>query len=310
MPVRTFSQLFGVGIQQLQRPRPDTGEPGLIHIGELPLDSCGSHCVTIVYLAFIRRRQKLPQQAQIVRIMQLHQLCPVFQLCVGDVREPLQIHRVLRLVLQQRNQKTLAFKIVRLLDAADGAVLARSPAACTGLAEAQVVHPASEHEALENIDGIVRRSAGQLHPIGGGDGVLPDIGAVIPLCFSEQRMVALRFKQRLKPLFQRIFIGIRQFQKGPQSRQQLVCRLLLRKSAVEGIPNIHLIQPQDPVKRLRHVIGTVFPVFKNRDIGREDVLILLVLPHIGNGAPEIAGYEKIPDLIAHWFSFLSITSSW
>ena len=92
--------------------------------------------------------------------MQLHQFCPVFQLRGGDSRKLFHIYGMLGFMLQKRNKKPLAFKIIRLLNAVDCAI-GRGPAARTVPAEGQIIHPASEYEAFENVNGVFRRSARQ-----------------------------------------------------------------------------------------------------------------------------------------------------
>ena len=106
-----------MGVKQLQRPRLNAGQRPLIRIRELAFDSCGGHSVAVAGSAFICFRQELLQQPQIAGIVKLHQFCPVFQLCGGDSRELLHIYGVLGFVLQERNQKPFAFKVIRLLNA-------------------------------------------------------------------------------------------------------------------------------------------------------------------------------------------------
>ena len=89
--------------------------------------------------------------------MEFNEFCPVFRLCRGHPRKSLHIHGMLRLVLQKRNKKPLALKIIRLLNAVDRAV-GRRPAAGTVPPEGQIVHPAPEYEALENVVRVFRRS--------------------------------------------------------------------------------------------------------------------------------------------------------
>ena len=138
--------------------------------------------MTVVRFALVRFRQELLQQPRVAGEMQLHQLGPVFQLRRGDLRESFSVHGMLRLMLQERDPEPLAFQIIRLLDAVDRAV-GRGPAARAVPAEGQIIHPAPEHEALEKIDGIFRRSVRHLHLIDGRDRFAPDIGAVIALRF-------------------------------------------------------------------------------------------------------------------------------
>ena len=245
--------------------------------------------------AFIRFRQELLQQPQIAGIVKLHQFCPVFQLCGGDSRELLHIYGVLGFVLQERNQKPLAFKVIRLLNAVDRAV-GGSPAARTEPAEGQIIHPAAEHEALENVDGIFRRPVRQLNLIDGGNRFPPDVGAVIALCFPEKRMIALRLKHRLKPLRQKCFLRVGHTQKRFQPRQQLLCGLRLRQAAVKGIPVIDLIQAEYLVELVRYVKPAVFAIFKDRHVCRKNVLEFLMFPHVRDSAFDITIHEKLTDL--------------
>ena len=227
-------------IKQFQRPCLDAGEIRLIRICKLCFDPRRSDCMTIVRFAFIRFRQKLLQQSQIAGVMQLHKFCTVFQLIRGDSRELFHIYGMLRFVLQKRNEKPLAFKIIRLLNAVYRAI-GRSPAASTVPAEGQIIHPAAEYKALENIYCIFRRSARQLDTVDSRNGIFPDIWAVIPLGFSEKRVVSVLFKNCLKPLCQKLFLRIRHIQKRPQLRQQLVCGLCPRQPAIKDITVINLI---------------------------------------------------------------------
>ena len=50
------------------------------------------------------------------------------------------------------------------------------------------------------------------------------------------------------------------------------CSLGLRQSAIKGIMKINLIQTQDLVELVRYFIGSIFTMFKNRHVGRENVL--------------------------------------
>ena len=217
-------------IKQFQRPCLDVGEIRLIRICKLCFDPRRSDCMTIVRFAFIRFRQKLLQQSQIAGVMQLHKFCTVFQLIRGDSRELFHIYGMLRFVLQKRNEKPLAFKIIRLLNAVYRAI-GRSPAAGTVPAKGQIIHPAAEYKALENIYCIFRRSARQLNTVNGRHGILPDIGAVKSLGFPEKRMITMLFKHSTQPISKLVFVCIRQFQQGFQLGQQLVCGLCLRQSA-------------------------------------------------------------------------------
>lgn len=106
-----------------------------------------------------------------------------------------------RFVLQERNQKPLACKIIRLPDTVDRAI-GRRPAAGPVSPEGEIIHPAPEHKALQNVDRIFCRSVRKLNAVDGRNRIPPDIRAVISLRFSEKSMIALRFKQRLKQLRQ------------------------------------------------------------------------------------------------------------
>lgn len=214
----------------------------------------GGHRVAVAGLAFVRLRQELLQQPRIAGVVQLHQLRPVFQLRGGDPGEPLHIHRVLRFVLQQGDEEPLACKIIRLLDAVDGAV-GRGPAARAVPAEGQIVHPAAEYEVPEDVDGVCRRSVRQLHLIGGGDRIPPDIGAVVALGLPEKRVTARRFKLRLQPLRQKRLRRIGHVQERPQPCQQSVCGLHLRQAAVKGVAVIDLVHAQGQKTSLRSVTG-------------------------------------------------------
>ena len=196
-------------MKQFLCPCLDAGEICLIRIGKLAFEPRGSYRMTVIRFAFIRFRQELLQQPQIAGVMELHKLCPVFQLCGGDSRELFHIYGMLRFMLQKGNEKPLAFKIIRLLNAVDRAI-GRSPAACPEPAEGQIIHPAAEDKALENVDGIFRRSARQLYAVNGRYGILPDIGAVKSLGFPEKRMIAMLFKHGTQPLRKPVFVCIRQ----------------------------------------------------------------------------------------------------
>lgn len=77
-----------------------------------------------------------------------------------------------------------------LRNAVDRAVR-RSPAACPEPAEGQIIHPASEYKALENVDRVLRCTVRQLYAVNGRYGFLPDIGAVIAPGFPEKRMISI-----------------------------------------------------------------------------------------------------------------------
>ena len=204
-----FFHFFRMCMKQFLCPCLDAGEICLIRIGKLAFEPRGSYRMTVIRFAFIRFRQELLQQPQIAGVMELHKLCPVFQLCGGDSRELFHIYGMLRFMLQKGNEKPLAFKIIRLLNAVDRAI-GRSPAACPEPAEGQIIHPAAEDKALENVDGIFRRSARQLYAVNGRYGILPDIGAVKSLGFPEKRMIAMLFKHGTQPLRKPVFVCIRQ----------------------------------------------------------------------------------------------------
>ena len=233
--------------------------------------------------------------------MQLHQLCPIFQLRRGDLRESLHVNGVLCFVLQQRNKKPFAFKIICLLDAVDRAV-GRSPAARPVPAEGQVIHPASEYEAFEDVDRVFRRSVRQLDAVDGRNRFPPDIRAVIALGSAEKRMIAIRFKHRLKLLRQKLFIRIRHVQKRFQPYQQLTRGLRLRQAAIKDVAKINLIQTQNVIERVRYVKPAVFAVFKNRGIRGKNFFEFLVLAHVCDGALYISVYEKLTDLHSCSFS--------
>lgn len=108
--------------KQLKCPRPDAWELRLIRVCKLASDPCGSDRMAVASFALIRFRYELLQQRNIAGVMELHELCAVFQLCGSDAREPFHIHGMLRLVLQKRNEEPLAFKVVCLPDAVYGAV--------------------------------------------------------------------------------------------------------------------------------------------------------------------------------------------
>ena len=145
--------------------------------------------------------------------MQLHQLCPVFQRRGQDSRELLHICGMLRFVLQKRNEEPLTFKIIGLLDAVDRAV-GRGPAAGPEPSEGQIIHPTAKYKAPQNIDRVLRRTLRQLYAVNGRYGILLDIGTVIALGFPKKRMIALRFKRRLKLLRQKRLLCIRHIQQG------------------------------------------------------------------------------------------------
>ena len=128
---------------------------------------------------------------------------------------------------RRKNKETLAFKIIRLFYAVDRAVR-RSPAACAVPAESQIIHPASKNKAFENIDCVFRRSVRQFDSVNGRNRIPPNIRAVISLCFSEKRMIAVRFEQRFKLFGQALFICIRHIQECPQLFDQLACRIRFR----------------------------------------------------------------------------------
>ena len=186
-------------VKQFQRPGLNAGKRSLIHTGKFQRNPRGSCRMTVAGSAFVRFRQELLQQTQIAGVMEFHKLCPIFQFRGGDARESFHVCGVLCFVLQKRNKKPLAFEIIRLRDTVNRAV-GRGPAAGTVPAEGQIIHPSSKYEALEQVDGIFRRSARQLHAVDGGNRVPPDIWAIISLGFPEKRVVAFRFKHRLKPL--------------------------------------------------------------------------------------------------------------
>ena len=145
--------------------------------------------------------------------MEFHKFCPVFQLCGGDSRKLFHIYGMLRFVLQKRNEKPLAFKIIGLLNAVDRAI-GRSPAACPEPSEGQIIHPTAKYKAPQNIDRVLRRTLRQLYAVNGRYGILLDIGTVIALGFPKKRMIALRFKRRLKLLRQKRLLCIRHIQQG------------------------------------------------------------------------------------------------
>lgn len=214
------------------------------------------------------------------------------------MRELFHIYGMLCFVLQKRNEKPLAFKIIGLLNAVDRAI-GRSPATRTVSAEGQIIHPTAEYKALENIDRVLRCAVRQLYAVNSRYGILPDIGAVIALGFPEKRMIALRFKHRLKLLSQKCFFCIRHIQEHFQLCQQLVCSLCLRQPTIKGITEINLIQTQDIVEYVRYFKRAVFAVFKNSDVSWENVLKFLVFTHIRSGALHVATYEKVLDLHAY-----------
>lgn len=89
---------------------------------EFAFDPCGSNCMTVARSAFIRFGQELLQQSQIYGVNELHKFCPVFQLRGRDPREVFHVQGMLCFMLQKRNKKSLAFKIIRLFYAVDRAV--------------------------------------------------------------------------------------------------------------------------------------------------------------------------------------------
>lgn len=146
---------FRVCAKQCLRSRLNAGKLRLVSIREparelareLAFDPCGSNCMTVVRSAFVRFRQELLQQSQIYGVNELHKFCPVFQLRGRDPREVFHVQGMLCFMLQERNKKSLAFKIIRLFYAVDRAV-GRSPAACAVPAESQIIHPASKKQSL------------------------------------------------------------------------------------------------------------------------------------------------------------------
>lgn len=183
--------------------------------------------MTVARSAFIRFGQELLQQSQIYGVNELHKFCPVFQLRGRDPREVFHVQGMLCFMLQKRNKKSLAFKIIRLFYAVDRAV-GRGPAACPVPAESQIIYPDSKNKAFENIDCVFRRSVRQFDSVNGRNRIPPNIRAVISLCFSEKRMIAVRFKHRFKLFGQTLFICIRHIQECPQLFDQLACRIRFR----------------------------------------------------------------------------------
>ena len=131
------------------------------------------------------------------------------RILINTSRELFHIYGVLRFMLQKGNEKAFAFEIIRLRNAVDRAI-GRSPAACPEPAEGQIIHPAVEDKAIENVDGIFRRSARQLHAVNDRYGILPDTGAGKPLGGSEKRRIITLFKHGTQPLGKQVFVCIRQ----------------------------------------------------------------------------------------------------
>ena len=100
------------------------------------------------------------------------------------------IYGVLRFVLQKRNEKSLAVKIIGLLNAVDCAI-GGSPTTRSEAAKGQVIHPASEYKAFENVDCIFRCPVRKFYAVNAGNGILPDIGTIIALGFPEKRVIAI-----------------------------------------------------------------------------------------------------------------------